>query len=379
MVKFQFDTPSTSVASSMDEKRAKRCDCSACNICKFFCREQQYILKVLLIVVNISIVMTIIAANTVKLNKDVHATRTSLKVNQSLFYPAVTICQNPATRQKSAANMLQRKVIEDVQLNKLSSEIAIKNYSTSSLIYGQCDTLVPQLPVDNVGKRFGYTINVTYDVEPIDDYKLFGWHIFIHETVHKFDDHCIDDGRADYLYLHGYDEMHVKVKATHFERETDCAWNEEVEECYENCFKLSLPGGNGSIGGEISVKENLNENEMMNRTECTCPRVCDLTTYDTFVDRRIALNDSESSVKGRLMIYYTEKRFLNIREKTVYEWPQFLADLCAVISFFIGLTMMSIFNILYKFFSMACCSKATLEDSVKSALNAGSRKQSTVL
>lgn len=69
----------------------------------------------------------------------------------------------------------------------------IKNYSAVSFIYGQCYTLVPQIPVDNVGKRFGYAINVTYDDtqqfmnEDIDDYKLFGWHIFIHETVHKFD------------------------------------------------------------------------------------------------------------------------------------------------------------------------------------------------
>lgn len=52
------------------------------------------------------------------------------------------------------------------------------------------------MPVDNVGKFFGYAINVTYDDnqqftddddEDIDDYKLFGWHIFIHETEHKFD------------------------------------------------------------------------------------------------------------------------------------------------------------------------------------------------
>lgn len=74
---------------------------------------------------------------------------------------------------------------------------AIKNYSASSLIYGECYTLVPQIPVDNVGKLFGYTINVTYDKqhfmeEPIDDYKLFGWHIFIHETVHKFDGKIYD-------------------------------------------------------------------------------------------------------------------------------------------------------------------------------------------
>lgn len=73
--------------------------------------------------------------------------------------------------------------------------LVVTHYPTESLIYGQCYTLVPQVPVDNVGKFFGYAINVTYDDnqqftdddEDIDDYKLFGWHIFIHETEHKFD------------------------------------------------------------------------------------------------------------------------------------------------------------------------------------------------
>lgn len=69
-------------------------------------------------------------------------------------------------------------------------------------------------------------------------------------------DHCIDDGRADYLYLHGFDEMHVKIKATQFERDGDCEASEDVEQCYYDCYKFMGAGeGNGSIGGEISVKE----------------------------------------------------------------------------------------------------------------------------
>lgn len=64
--------------------------------------------------------------------------------------------------------------------------------NSTSLIYGQCHTLIPQKSVDNVGKRYGFTINVTYDkqqfMKDIDiDHKSYGWHIFVHETVHKFD------------------------------------------------------------------------------------------------------------------------------------------------------------------------------------------------
>lgn len=133
MVKFQEDT--------LPEETSKKCDCSGCNICKFFCREPQFILKVFLIVVNICIVMTIIAGNSLKLRSSVHATHTSLKVNHSLYYPAVTICQHPALRynnltkgsvndmghHKSGTNML-RKVIEDAQLNKISSELGNVQY-----------------------------------------------------------------------------------------------------------------------------------------------------------------------------------------------------------------------------------------------------------
>lgn len=133
MVKFQLDNPP-------EEKKAGKCDCSACNICKFFCREPQFILKVFLIVVNIVVVMTIIAANSVKLHSKVHATHTSLKVNHSLYYPAVSICQYPISNinlrytnltkgsvnemghHKSGKNML-RKVIEDAQLNRRPFEL----------------------------------------------------------------------------------------------------------------------------------------------------------------------------------------------------------------------------------------------------------------
>lgn len=48
----------------------------------------------------------------------------------------------------------------------------------------------------------------------------------------------------------------------------------------------------------------------MNRTECACPRVCSLTAYDTFVDRIVALNDTDSEITGRLLMYFTEKRYL---------------------------------------------------------------------
>lgn len=120
MVTFQEDTL---------PEEPRKCDCSACNICRFFCREPQFILKVLLIVVNIIIAMTIIAGNTVKLRSTVHATHTSLKVNQSLFYPSVTICQHPALRYN---NTTKKKVVNNVLLNKRSSKLGNDHYSIKS-------------------------------------------------------------------------------------------------------------------------------------------------------------------------------------------------------------------------------------------------------
>lgn len=125
MVTFQEDLP---------PPKSRKCDCSACTICKFFCREPQFILKVMLIVVNIIIVMTIIAGNSVKLNSSVHATLTSLRVKHYLHYPAVTICQHPALRYTNTSTNKVRtrsvnrsrrpgNVIADAQLNKHTSNI----------------------------------------------------------------------------------------------------------------------------------------------------------------------------------------------------------------------------------------------------------------
>lgn len=65
-------------------------------------------------------------------------------------------------------------------------------------------------------------------------------------------DHCIDDGRADYQFLHAFDEMQVKIKSTHFERISDCKVAELVEACYKECYELANPGNSGCIGGEIT-------------------------------------------------------------------------------------------------------------------------------
>lgn len=52
-------------------------------------------------------------------------------------------------------------------------------------------------------------------------------------------------------------------------------------------------------------------NALMNRTECGCPRVCHLTVYDSFVEETMDINEIESdAVDGKLLIYYSEKRFL---------------------------------------------------------------------
>lgn len=120
MVKFQEDTFPENKDNTTEEKK-KKCDCSAFAICKFFCREPQIILKVLLIVVNILIVMTIIAGNSVKLNSSVHATHTSLRTNISLYYPAVTICQHPAIRanaSKVVRNQLREGILNVDQLRQ---------------------------------------------------------------------------------------------------------------------------------------------------------------------------------------------------------------------------------------------------------------------
>uniref|UniRef100_A0A336MIR3 CSON000535 protein n=1 Tax=Culicoides sonorensis TaxID=179676 RepID=A0A336MIR3_CULSO len=392
MVKFRKNKKNTTNSES-DEQKSK-CDCSAFNICKFFCHEPEFILKVLLVVINLFVVLYIIAGNTLKLNSSVHATLTSLRVNQSLHYPSVTICQHPALRNINMSKTRPESrllMIKSAQLNKK----AMQNYSTISLIYGQCSTLVPQSTVDNVGKRFGYAINLTYVTNSVEDYKSLGWHVFIHESTHKFDDHCIDDGRADYFYMPISTEMHVKLQAKQFQRNGYCRTESQVEQCYRKCFEAnSTTGDLGCLGAVITnrsynfddcqddklYKMFLNgslEENLMNRTECACPKVCRLTLYEAFLEQSTAVS-TEITMKGQLLIYFTNKRYLHVREKEIYEWPQYFADLCAVIAFCIGVSMMSIFNIVYKFISMACCSQASLPDSVKSAIAAGSRKQSTV-
>lgn len=73
-------------------------------------------------------------------------------------------------------------------------------------------------------------------------------------------DHCVDDGHADYLFLHTNQEMHVKLKVTQFERNGDCESEEEVTKCHKQCFEK--PENSGCIGGIIS-------NEIFNVIDCS--------------------------------------------------------------------------------------------------------------
>lgn len=60
--------------------------------------------------------------------------------------------------------------------------------------------------------------------------------------------------------------MHVKIKATHFERNGDCKSTEVVEECYKDCFELAGPGSSGCIGGEITNKAS-NDSECLEKVK----------------------------------------------------------------------------------------------------------------
>jgi hypothetical protein len=190
-----------------------------------------------------------------------------LVVNQSMTYPAVTICRypsyKPAVLQKyNLQNIRTTKKWEDfpfgeITLGEFWNEAtyrlregyflsALSGYlynvrikSAYYLIWGQCHTILPLIQTTSSSKTSGYSVMLRHVVtaynRSVDDPEE-GWYIFLHPAtdpwIESTEEHS---GTEESLLLAVGEELHVKISVQEYHRvdKADDRCNASLDHSYE--------------------------------------------------------------------------------------------------------------------------------------------------
>lgn len=134
--------------------------CPWFNLCRWFCNEPRLMFKVLLFMVGFAVVLYQVTTCSMKLKTKADATHTFLAVNNSLYYPAITFCQEPPFR---------------IGHNLLDSSVEEKPKDMHELLQlWQNTSLKQELPI-NFEKFQELITSVTFSVEEsIEEMKFNG-------------------------------------------------------------------------------------------------------------------------------------------------------------------------------------------------------------
>ncbi|PSN44504.1 hypothetical protein C0J52_09065, partial [Blattella germanica] len=164
-------------------------------------------------------------------------------VNDSMTFPAVTICHYPAYKPQ----ILQKYNLQNVRANSeyvnfpfenatllqlweeatyskdevlglvglSSSQFDIEVRSTFSVVWGQCHTVLPLVQTKASGRDKGYSIvlkeigGVVEDTRSEDD---LGWYVFLHSTIDPWIEHPEElAGSEESIFVKEGEEVHVKI------------------------------------------------------------------------------------------------------------------------------------------------------------------------
>lgn len=178
------------------------------------------------------------------------STYSHFDLNQTLFYPAITICREPAFKVEvmhkynlsykpehttawekfpfettslsqlfSEATFSRQEILQYFALKGIPSNVDIEETLHFSL--GRCFTLKPKISTNMPSKDSGYSIMLAHDFISNDQNLIEqinpGFHIYIHEPNERFTEHgVILSGRIEYLFLLINETMELKLTAQHF-------------------------------------------------------------------------------------------------------------------------------------------------------------------
>ncbi|VEN39313.1 unnamed protein product, partial [Callosobruchus maculatus] len=92
-------------------------------------------------------------------------------------------------------------------------------------------------------------------------------------------------------------------------------------------------------GKELSFRKKYIDN-------CNCPSACNFTIYKPSIISRKEVKDNTTYPDSLIRIYYSKNLVTVISEVAGYDWYQLFSDVCALLGFLLGLSVMSLVSVL---------------------------------
>ncbi|EEB18683.1 conserved hypothetical protein [Pediculus humanus corporis] len=315
-----------------------------------------------------------------------------LSLNDSLFYPAVTICREPPYNKEvfpkfnfpvdhigsfpyssfwknypydiyNISDFWNEAVYDQSVLS--SCGLDRKNVNITSSLHlknGMCHTIKPIFPVQSVGRRSGYSLFLTHDLQ---DYKPLvdeepGWKIYIHEPREKFSENInLMSSRQDHVFVPVGEITEVSIDAYQFNVLRNCSDEENysVTECEENCtinedIKPNVPC-TGPWFPNLDKRLCNNYEEMRTLLKAAfgikykncCKKNCKTTHYKLFVVKRTPCPE-ERKLSSTAIIYFSSKTVITLEERYSYNWSDFLGEIGGTVGFLLGLSIIGAIDII---------------------------------
>ncbi|KAI4456294.1 amiloride-sensitive sodium channel-related [Holotrichia oblita] len=352
------------------------------------------------------------------------STRYSFNLNDTLDFPAVTICRTPPykssfyekyglsadgpTKSSSWTNFrfdnytmkdffdeatyTFNEVIPFFGFDTLDTNAEVSSFYL--LHFGRCFTLTPKnLTTD--WDSTGYFLYLAHSdsVKTLNDrgVSISGFHVYIHDRKEVFTGNGDKvDSFLDYLYGETYEDIKLNLKVRVYQqiptKESYCndSCDYSLSRCQLKCLQGMITEQIGCStpwlpNPDLQDCQNYNDTRLLMAAydtfqrvdylkKCACPQACNIKIYSHYIHsiKDITRATCEITIKFNSNLVTTMKEVLG------YDWNLFLSDLGGSLGFLLGISVLGLVNMFEETVNILLCKrKETKEENTPKSENVG--------
>ncbi|CAH1958787.1 unnamed protein product [Acanthoscelides obtectus] len=242
-------------------------------------------------------------------------------------------------------------------------------------VRGRCHTITPLVQSNVFSRRGGYFFHYKQDKKPklVDDYGVSkaGFDIYLHNPneILTYDEDQTDSF-MEHIYLEAAEDMRITLDVQEYRRvptadiKCDPTPGYSKSKCQETCIHQQVAKEMNCVVPWLFLPQNHSYPECGNYKKveliirkvtyfrdkyiqnCNCLIACDFTIYKPSVISRKAVVDKITYPDSLITIYYSKNLVTVISEVAGYDWYQLFSDVCALLGFLLGLSVMSLVSVL---------------------------------
>ncbi|XP_068085565.1 acid-sensing ion channel 1 [Anabrus simplex] len=320
-------------------------------------------------------------------------THSRILINDTLAYPAITICRSPPYKTSvlkkyglgenirwtsewenfphdqytlqnfwDEASYAMRDTIPFYAMGGRKENLSVE--SSTYFLSGKCHTFKSLARINSTGKNSGYAFLLRHSCWNCNETDV-GWNVYIHEASEVWTENGKEaTGRVESVFVETQEVLHIKVSVQEFHRlhqppEYPCNTNYSysVSLCQESCHwnsmvrtigcsapylrGIDMPHCNDSESHKALMTAYLTST--CENPCCNCIQPCHTVHFTaSIVNRHLQTNLTYSTV----FIYFTNKMVSIVEEHYTYNWSNFVADLGGSLGFLLGLSVLGVIGII---------------------------------